>query len=126
MNVVQQFESTAYLSPKHKSHIESRGLLNDWSLPTAEPHLRTRHQFTWAIAVKSGGIRSWVQTQQFQFSQTKPWNSENDGKEKAAEDIARHGMSTTHSCPASRKDPDYWSIENLRESAISIDDHPIC
>jgi hypothetical protein len=31
MNVVNQFQSTAYLSPKHQSHIESRGLLNDWS-----------------------------------------------------------------------------------------------
>ncbi|MEG4213694.1 hypothetical protein, partial [Microcoleus sp. S13_B4] len=56
MNVVQQFESTAYLCPKHKSHIERRGLLNNWSYANCRTVSADEASVYLGYAAKSGGI----------------------------------------------------------------------
>jgi putative DNA primase/helicase len=76
MNVVRQFESTAYLSPKHKSHIESRGLLNDWSFANCRTASADEASVYLGYAAKSGGILFAGATPQFQFRLDKPWKSE--------------------------------------------------
>ena len=76
MNVVQQIQSTAYLSPKHKSHIESRGLLNDWSYANCRTVSADEASVYLGYAAKSGGILFVGKTTQFQFRPDKPWKSE--------------------------------------------------
>ncbi len=57
MNVVNQIQSTAYLSPKHnKSHIESRGLLNDWSWANCRTISADEASVYLGYTAKSGGI----------------------------------------------------------------------
>jgi putative DNA primase/helicase len=76
MNVVNQFQSTAYLSPKHQSHIESRGLLNDWSSANCRTVSADEASVYLGYTAKSGGILFVGKTTQFQFRPDKPWKSE--------------------------------------------------
>ena len=68
MNVVaNQFSTTAYLSPKHKSHIESRGLLNEWSYANCRTVSADEASFYLGYTAKSGGIFFIGAGTQFQF-----------------------------------------------------------
>lgn len=121
MNVVQQFESTAYLSPKHKSHIESRGLLNDWSSVNCRTVSADEASVYLGYAAKSGGILFLGKTTQFQFRPDKPWKSE--GCKKAPKYRTPVGEYDAF-LPQHPTDRDYWDVEKLRESCYRINDHP--
>ena len=124
MNFVQQFESTAYLSPKHKSHIESRGLLNDWSFANCRTASALEASVYLGYAAKSGGILFVGATTQFQFRPDKPWKSENGDKKKKSPKYRTPLGEYDAFLPRHPVDPDYWNIEKLREACYHIDDHP--
>lgn len=121
MNVVQQFESTAYLCPKHKSHIESRGLLNDWSSANCRTVSADEASVYLGYTAKSGGILFVGKTTQFQFRPDKPWKSE--GCKKAPKYRTPVGEYDAF-LPQHPTQKDYWDAEKLRESCYHIDDHP--
>ena len=121
MNVVQQFESTAYLSPKHKSHIESRGLLNDWSFANCRTASADEASVYLGYVAKSGGILFVGATTQFQFRPDKPWKS--SGSKRAPK--YRTPLGEYDAFLAQHPtDKNYWDTEKLRESCYRIDDHP--
>jgi putative DNA primase/helicase len=121
MNVVQQFESTAYLSPKHKSHIESRGLLNDWSFANCRTASADEASVYLGYAAKSGGILFVGANTQFQFRPDKPWKS--SGSKKAPKYRTPVGEYDAF-LPQHPTDKNYWESENLKQHCYRIDDHP--
>jgi putative DNA primase/helicase len=121
MNVVQQFESTAYLSPKHKSHIESRGLLNDWSFANCRTASAGEASVYLGYAAKSGGILFLGGTTQFQFRPDKPWKS--NGSKRAPKYRTPVGEYDAF-LPKHPSDKNYWEPENLKQHCYRIDDHP--
>jgi len=121
MNVVQQFESTAYLSPKHKSHIESRGLLNEWSFANCRTASADEASVYLGYAAKSGGILFVGATTQFQFRPDKPWKS--SGRKKAPKYRTPVGEYDAF-LPQHPTDKNYWEPENLKQHCYRIDDHP--
>ena len=121
MNVVQQFQSTAYLSPKHKSHIESRGLLNSCSEVNCRTVSAEEASVYLGYAAKSGGILFVGKTTQFQFRPDKPWKSESCKKApKYRTPVGEYDAFL----PQHPTDKNYWDTEKLRESCYRIDDHP--
>jgi len=121
MNVVQQFESTAYLCPKHKSHIDSRGLLNDWSFANCRTASADEASVYLGYAAKSGGILFVGATAQFQFRPDKPWKS--SGSKKAPKYRTPVGEYDAF-LPQHPTDKNYWEPENLKQHCYRIDDHP--
>jgi putative DNA primase/helicase len=121
MNVVQQFESTAYLSPKHKSHIESRGLLNDWSFANCRTVSADEASVYLGYTAKSGGILFLGKTTQFQFRPDKPWKSE--GCKKAPKYRTPVGDYDAF-LPQHPTDKGYWEPENLKQHCYRINDQP--
>jgi putative DNA primase/helicase len=121
MNVVQQFESTEYLSPKHKSHIESRGLLNNWSFATCQTASADEASVYLGYAAKSGGILFVGATTQFQFRPDKPWKS--SGSKKAPKYRRPVGEYDAF-LPQHPTDKNYWEPENVKQHCYRIDDHP--
>jgi len=121
MNVVQQFESTAYLSPKHKSHIESRGLLNDWSFANCRTASADEASVYLGYPAKSGGILFLGKTTQFQFRPDKPWKS--SGSKRAPKYRTPVGEYDAF-LPQHPTDKNYWEPENLKQHCYRIDDHP--
>ncbi|MEG4026597.1 hypothetical protein, partial [Microcoleus sp. S13C4] len=82
MNIADQFLSTtANLCPKHKSHIESRGLLNEWSYANCRTVSADEASVYLGYTAKSGGIFFIGAGTQFQFRPDKPWKS--SGSKKA-------------------------------------------
>lgn len=121
MNAVQQFESTAYLSPKHKSHIESRGLLNEWSFANCRTVSADEASVYLGYAAKSGGILFVGKTTQFQFRPDKPWKSESCKKApKYRTPVGEYDAFL----PQHPTDKGYWDTENLKQHCYRIDDHP--
>ncbi|MEG5236974.1 DUF3854 domain-containing protein [Microcoleus sp. AT9b-C3] len=121
MNVVQQFESTAYLCPKHKSHIESRGLLNDWSYANCRTVSADEASVYLGYAAKSGGILFVGKTTQFQFRPDKPWKSESCKKApKYRTPVGEYDAFL----PQHPTDKNYWEPENLKQHCYRINDHP--
>ena len=121
MNVVQQIQSTAYLSPKHKSHIESRGLLNDWSYANCRTVSADEASVYLGYAAKSSGILFVGNTTQFQFRPDKPWKSESCKKAPKYRTPVGEYDAFLPQHPTER---DYWDAEKLRESCYRINDHP--
>ena len=74
MNFVQQFESTAYLSPKHKSHIESRGLLNDWSYANCRTVSADEASVYLGYAASLAASCFWAKPHNFSSDRTSPGN----------------------------------------------------
>lgn len=74
--IANQFSTTAYLPPKHKSHIESRGLLNRWSEVNCRTVSADEASVYLGYTAKSGGILFLGKTTQLQFRPDKPWKSE--------------------------------------------------
>ncbi|MEG4997847.1 DUF3854 domain-containing protein [Microcoleus sp. B4-D4] len=121
MNVVQQIESTAYLSPKHKSHIESRGLLNSWSYANCRTVSAEEASFYLGYTAKSGGILFVGNTTQFQFRPDKPWKSESCKKApKYRTPVGEYDAFL----PQHPTDKNYWDTENLKQHCYRINDHP--
>src|SRR4028119_2071428 len=121
MNFVQQFESTAYLCPKHKSHIESRGLLNNWSFATCRTVSGGEASVYLGYPAKSGGILFVGAGTQFQFRPDKPWKS--SGSKKAPKYRTPVGEYDAF-LPQHPTDKNYWEPENLKQHCYRIDDHP--
>ncbi|MEG5176237.1 DUF3854 domain-containing protein [Microcoleus sp. B3-D7] len=121
MNLVQQFESTEYLCPKHKSHIESRGLLNYWSFATCRTVSADEASVYLGYAAKSGGILFVGATTQFQFRPDKPWKS--SGSKKAPKYRTPVGEYDAF-LPQHPTDKNYWEPENLKQHCYRINDHP--
>jgi putative DNA primase/helicase len=121
MNVVQQFESTAYLSPKHKSHIENRGLLNDWSFANCRTVSADEASVYLGYAAKSGGILFIGAETQFQFRPDKPWKSKEDKKApKYRSPLGEYDAFL----PQHPTDKDYWNTEKLAEHCYHINGRP--
>jgi putative DNA primase/helicase len=121
MNVVQQFESTAYFSPKHKSHIESRGLLNDWSFANCRTVSADEASVYLGYTAKSGGILFLGKTTQFQFRPDKPWKSESCKKApKYRTPVGEYDAFL----PQHPTDKNYWEPENLKQHCYRINDQP--
>ncbi|MEG4197335.1 DUF3854 domain-containing protein [Microcoleus sp. Pol12A5] len=121
MNVVQQFESTAYLSSKHKSHIESRGLLNDWSFANCRTASADEASVYLGYTAKSGGILFVGKTTQFQFRPDKPWKSESCKKApKYRTPVGEYDAFL----PQHPTDKSYWEPENLKQHCYRINDQP--
>jgi putative DNA primase/helicase len=118
---VQQFESTAYLSLKHKSHIESRGLLNDWSFANCRTVSAAEASVYLGYAAKSGGILFLGNTIQIQFKPDKPWKSE--GCKKAPRYRTPLGEYDAF-LPQHPIDKNYWEPENLKLVCYQINGHP--
>lgn len=121
MNVVNQFQSTAYLSPKHQSHIESRGLLNDWSSANCRTVSADEASVYLGYTAKSGGILFVGKTTQFQFRPDKPWKSE--GGKRAPKYRTPVGEYDAF-LPQHPTDQNYWDAEKLKQHCYRIDDHP--
>jgi Domain of unknown function (DUF3854)/D5 N terminal like len=121
MNVVGQIQSTAYLSPKHKSHIESRGLLNDWSYANCRTVSADEASIYLGYAAKSGGILFLGNTTQFQFRPDKPWKS---GSCKKAPKYRTPVGEYDAFLPQHPTDKGYWEPENLKQHCYHINDHP--
>jgi putative DNA primase/helicase len=119
--VVNQFSTTAYLSPKHKSHIESRGLLNDWSFTNCRTASADEASVYLGYPAKSGGILFLGKTTQFQFRPDKPWKSE--GCKKAPKYRTPVGDYDAF-LPQHPTDKGYWEPENLKQHCYRIDDIP--
>jgi putative DNA primase/helicase len=118
---VQQFESTAYLSPKHKSHIESRGLLNDWSFANCRTLSAAEASVYLGYAAKSGGILFLGNTIQIQFKPDKPWKSESSKKApKYRSPLGEYDAFL----PQHPTDKNYWEPENLKLVCYQINGHP--
>ncbi|MCC3416486.1 MAG: DUF3854 domain-containing protein [Microcoleus sp. PH2017_07_MST_O_A] len=120
MNVAHQIQST-HLSPKHKSHIESRGLLNDWSSVNCRTVSADEASVYLGYTAKSGGILFVGKTTQFQFRPDKPWKS--SGCKKAPKYRSPVGEYDAF-LPQHPTDKDYWDAEKLKESCYHINDHP--
>ncbi|MEG4034581.1 DUF3854 domain-containing protein [Microcoleus sp. S36b_A4] len=121
MNAVQQIQSTVYLSPKHKSHIESRGLLNDWSYANCRTVSADEASVYLGYTAKSGGILFVGKTTQFQFRPDKPWKSESCKKApKYRTPVGEYDAFL----PQHPTDKGYWEPENLKQHCYRIDDHP--
>lgn len=121
MNVVQQIQSTAYLSTKHKSHIESRGLLNDWSYANCRTVTADEVSVYLGYKAKSGGIWFSGHNTQFQFRPDKPWKSEADRKAPKYRTPVGDYDAFLPEHPTER---DYWDIEKLRGTCYQINGHP--
>lgn len=122
MNIADQFLSTtAYLCPKHKSHIESRGLLNEWSYANCRTVSADEASVYLGYAAKSGGILFLGFTTQFQFRPDKPWKS--SGSKRAPKYRTPVGEYDAF-LPQHPTDKNYWDTEKLRESCYRINDHP--
>ena len=121
MNVVGQIQSTAYLSPKHKSHIESRGLLNSWSEVNCRTVSADEASVYLGYAAKSGGILFLGKTTQFQFRPDKPWKSESCKKApKYRTPVGEYDAFL----PQHPTDQNYWEPEKLKQHCYQIDGHP--
>lgn len=123
MNVVadQFLSTTTYLGPKHKSHIESRGLLNDWSFANCRTVTEDEASVYLGYTAKSGGILFVGKTTQFQLRPDKPWKSESYKKApKYRTPVGEYDAFL----PQHPTDKDYWDAEKLRESCYRINDHP--
>ena len=122
MNVIaNQFSTTAYLSPKHKSHIENRGLLNEWSFANCRTVSANEASVYLGYTAKSGGILFVGATTQFQFRPDKPWKA--SGSKRAPKYRTPVGEYDAF-LPQHPADRDYWDTAKLRESCYRIDDHP--
>jgi putative DNA primase/helicase len=122
MNVIaNQFSTTAYLSPKHKSHIENRGLLNEWSFANCRTVSADEASVYLGYTAKSGGILFVGATTQFQFRPDKPWKA--SGSKRAPKYRTPVGEYDAF-LPQHPADRDYWDTAKLRESCYRIDDHP--
>jgi putative DNA primase/helicase len=122
MNVVaNQFSTTAYLSPKHKSHIENRGLLNEWSYANCRTVSADEASVYLGYAAKSGGILFLGKTTQFQFRPDKPWKSSGS---KRAPKYRTPVEEYDAFLPQHPTDKNYWDPENLKQHCYHIDDHP--
>ena len=121
MNVVQQFQSTAYLSTKHESHIAARGLLNEWARANCRTTSADEASVYLGYGAKSGGILFVGATTQFQFRPDKPWKSE--GSKKAPKYRTPVGEYDAF-LPQHPTDKNYWEPENLKQHCYHIDDHP--
>jgi putative DNA primase/helicase len=118
---VQQFESTADLSLKHKSHIESRGLLNDWSYANCRTVSAAEASVYLGYAAKSGGILFLGNTIQIQFKPDKPWKSESSKKApKYRSPLGEYDAFL----PQHPTDKNYWEPENLKLVCYQINGHP--
>jgi len=122
MNIADQFLSTtANLCPKHKSHIESRGLLNEWSYANCRTVSADEASVYLGYTAKSGGIFFIGATTQFQFRPDKPWKS--SGSKKAPKYRTPVGEYDAF-LPQHPTDKNYWEPENLKQHCYRINDHP--
>lgn len=121
MNVLHQIQSTAYLSTKHQSHIESRGLLNNWSWANCRTVTADEASVYLGYTAKSGGILFLGKTTQFQFRPDKPWKS--SGCKKAPKYRTPLGEYDAF-LPLHPTDKDYWDPEKLKLVCYHINDHP--
>jgi len=122
MNVVaNQFSTTAYLSSKHKSHIESRGLLNEWSYANCRTVSADEASVYLGYTAKSGGIFFIGVGTQFQFRPDKPWKSKEDKKApKYRTPLGEYDAFL----PQHPTDKDYWNTEKLAEHCYYINGRP--
>jgi putative DNA primase/helicase len=122
MNIADQFLSTtAYLCPKHKSHIESRGLLNEWSYANCRTVSADEASFYLGYTAKSGGILFIGVGTQFQFRPDKPWKSKEDKKApKYRTPLGEYDAFL----PQHPTDKDYWDTEKLAEHCYHINGQP--
>jgi putative DNA primase/helicase len=121
MNIANQFSTTAYLSPKHKSHIESRGLLNEWSFANCRTVSADEASFYLGYTAKSGGIFFIGVETQFQFKPDKPWKSKDDKKApKYRTPLGEYDAFL----PQHPSDKDYWNTEKLPEHCYHINGRP--
>ncbi|NQE36688.1 DUF3854 domain-containing protein [Microcoleus asticus] len=122
MNIADQFLSTtANLCPKHKSHIESRGLLNDWSYANCRTVSADEASVYLGYTAKSGGIFFIGAGTQFQFRPDKPWKSREDKKApKYRTPLGEYDAFL----PQHPTDKDYWNTEKLAEHCYHINDRP--
>jgi putative DNA primase/helicase len=122
MNIIaNQFSTTAYLSPKHKSHIESRGLLNEWSLANCRTVSADEASVYLGYTAKSGGIFFIGVGTQFQFRPDKPWKSKED--KKAPKYRTPLGEYDAY-LPQHPTNKDYWNPEKLAEHCYYINGRP--
>ncbi|MEG5048275.1 DUF3854 domain-containing protein [Microcoleus sp. B4-C1] len=122
MNIADQFLSTtAYLCPKHKTHIESRGLLNNWSYANCRTVSADEASFYLGYTAKSGGIFFIGAGTQFQFRPDKPWKSREDKKApKYRTPLGEYDAFL----PQHPTDKDYWDTEKLAEHCYHINGQP--
>ena len=122
MNIADQFLSTtAYLCPKHKSHIESRGLLNEWSYANCRTVSADEASVYLGYTAKSGGILFIGVGTQFQFRPDKPWKSKEDKKApKYRTPLGEYDAFL----PQHPTDKDYWDTEKLAEHCYHINGQP--
>ncbi|WP_445176358.1 DUF3854 domain-containing protein [Microcoleus sp.] len=122
MNIADQFLSTtAYLCPKHKSHIESRGLLNEWSYANCRTVSADEASVYLGYTAKSGGILFIGVGTQFQFRPDKPWKSKEDKKApKYRTPLGEYDAFL----PQHPTDKDYWNTEKLAEHCYYINGRP--
>jgi putative DNA primase/helicase len=122
MNVVQQFESTAYLSPKHKSHIESRGLLNDWSFANCRTVSADEASVYLGYPRSLAASYSWVQPHNFSSGRTSLGNQK---AVKRHPNTARPLGEYDAFLPQHPTDKNYWEPENLKSTATALTTIPI-
>ena len=122
MNIADQFLSTTtYLCPKHKSHIESRGLLNDWSYANCRTVSADEASVYLGYTAKSGGIFFIGAGTQFQFRPDKPWKSREDKKApKYRTPLGEYDAFL----PQHPTDKDYWNTEKLAEHCYHLNGRP--
>src|SRR6476469_6387904 len=121
MNIANQFSTTANLCPKHKTHIESRGLLNDWSSANCRTVSAYEASVYLGYTAKSGGIFFIGASTQFQFKPDKPWKSKDDKKApKYRTPLGEYDAFL----PQHPTDKDYWNIEKLAEHCYHINGRP--
>lgn len=122
MNIADQFLSTTtYLCPKHKTHIESRGLLNEWSYANCRTVSADEASLYLGYTAKSGGIFFIGAGTQFQFRPDKPWKSREDKKApKYRTPLGEYDAFL----PKHPTDKDYWDTEKLAEHCYHINGRP--
>ncbi|MEG3929190.1 DUF3854 domain-containing protein, partial [Microcoleus sp. T3_D1] len=121
--LTQTYSPTFFLSTKHQSDIQARGLLNDWARKGCRTVTKEEATFYLGYEAKSGGILMSGQTTQMQFRPDRPWKKEGDKKApKYRTPLTDHGCDGL--LPTSPYQPDYYDKANLEKSCYQVNGHP--
>lgn len=112
---------TDSLTAKHLAHIESRGLLNDWSGATCQSINHSEAKVYVGNNAPSAGILFMGANGQIQFKPDKPRKKKNGQPIKYE---SSPGSDFDALLPKHPTNKDYWTKENLLKVCYRINDHP--
>ncbi|MEG4121846.1 DUF3854 domain-containing protein [Microcoleus sp. N9_B4] len=117
---------SGFLNTKHQADIQARGLLNDWARAAWRTVAKEEGTFLLGYEAKSGGIWFSGETLQCQLRPDKAWKNDTDPANKKAPKYRT--PLTDHGCdalvPTHPYIPDYWDMQNLKESCYQVNGHP--